>query len=157
MFNLKYFFILPNLIVFSLLSVDPLELNHSPQDLEFIVPNFRIQKNFIQCLAQQNLWNLLFKERVRKCILPYGIYTFLFDQIGFYLHEYYMLEDFINFICSVWTVLPLLNLTPYRGAEIWRIENFQPVPLPKADYGKFYSGDSYIILQVRLSISCNLS
>lgn len=33
------------------------------------------------------------------------------------------------------------------GTEIWRIENFQPVPLSKSDYGKFYSGDSYIILQ----------
>lgn len=33
------------------------------------------------------------------------------------------------------------------GTEIWRIENFQPVPLPKSDFGKFYMGDSYIILQ----------
>nr|DAD42434.1 TPA_asm: hypothetical protein HUJ06_000664 [Nelumbo nucifera] len=33
------------------------------------------------------------------------------------------------------------------GTEIWRIENFQPVPLPKTEYGKFYMGDSYIILQ----------
>ncbi|XP_074320488.1 villin-2 [Silene latifolia] len=33
------------------------------------------------------------------------------------------------------------------GTEIWRIENFLPVPLPKSDYGKFYCGDSYIILQ----------
>ncbi|XP_042412347.1 villin-2-like isoform X1 [Zingiber officinale] len=33
------------------------------------------------------------------------------------------------------------------GLELWRIENFQPVPLLKSDYGKFYSGDSYIILQ----------
>ncbi|XP_057426776.1 villin-3-like isoform X2 [Lotus japonicus] len=35
------------------------------------------------------------------------------------------------------------------GTEIWRIENFQPVPLPKSEYGKFYMGDSYIILQTR--------
>ncbi|KAM3338414.1 villin-2 isoform X1 [Capsicum galapagoense] len=33
------------------------------------------------------------------------------------------------------------------GTEIWRIEDFQPVPLPKSEHGKFYSGDSYIILQ----------
>ncbi|KAL1362835.1 hypothetical protein AAHE18_03G109100 [Arachis hypogaea] len=33
------------------------------------------------------------------------------------------------------------------GTEIWRIENFQPVALPKSEYGKFYMGDSYIILQ----------
>ncbi|GJQ68568.1 hypothetical protein Trydic_g14415 [Trypoxylus dichotomus] len=32
------------------------------------------------------------------------------------------------------------------GLEIWRIENFRPVPYPKSDYGKFYTGDSYIIL-----------
>ncbi|KAJ7976768.1 Villin-2 [Quillaja saponaria] len=33
------------------------------------------------------------------------------------------------------------------GIEIWRIENFHPVPLPKSEHGKFYMGDSYIILQ----------
>lgn len=36
---------------------------------------------------------------------------------------------------------------PRLGTEIWRIKNFQPVPLPKSEYGKFYMGDSYIILQ----------
>ncbi|XP_041999575.1 villin-2-like [Salvia splendens] len=34
-----------------------------------------------------------------------------------------------------------------KALEIWRIENFQPVPLPKPDYGKFHTGDSYIVLQ----------
>ncbi|KAF9593278.1 hypothetical protein IFM89_021034 [Coptis chinensis] len=33
------------------------------------------------------------------------------------------------------------------GTEIWRIENFQPVPLPKSEHGKFYMGDTYIVLQ----------
>ncbi|KAG8367888.1 hypothetical protein BUALT_Bualt16G0119400 [Buddleja alternifolia] len=42
---------------------------------------------------------------------------------------------------------PAFQGAVHRGTEIWRIENFQPVPLPKSDYGKFYSGDSYIILQ----------
>ncbi|XP_039022972.1 villin-2-like isoform X1 [Hibiscus syriacus] len=37
------------------------------------------------------------------------------------------------------------------GTEIWRIENFQPVPLPKSDYGKFFMGDSYIVLQTTSS------
>ncbi|CAN6450893.1 unnamed protein product [Victoria cruziana] len=33
------------------------------------------------------------------------------------------------------------------GLEIWRIENFRPVPVPKTLLGKFFSGDSYIILK----------
>ncbi|KAK3143782.1 hypothetical protein QOZ80_4AG0304880 [Eleusine coracana subsp. coracana] len=33
------------------------------------------------------------------------------------------------------------------GLEIWRIENFKPVPVPASSYGKFYMGDSYIILK----------
>jgi gelsolin len=33
------------------------------------------------------------------------------------------------------------------GMEIWRIEKFQVKPWPKEQYGKFYDGDSYIVLR----------
>ncbi|XP_019442412.1 PREDICTED: villin-4-like [Lupinus angustifolius] len=33
------------------------------------------------------------------------------------------------------------------GLEIWRIENFNPVPIPQSSYGKFFTGDSYVILK----------
>lgn len=32
------------------------------------------------------------------------------------------------------------------GLQIWRIENFAIQPWPKNEYGKFYNGDSYIVL-----------
>ncbi|CAA2983914.1 villin-4-like [Olea europaea subsp. europaea] len=33
------------------------------------------------------------------------------------------------------------------GIEIWRIENFKPVPVPKSSHGKFFTGDSYVMLK----------
>lgn len=39
-------------------------------------------------------------------------------------------------------------LDKVSGIEIWRIENFRPVPVPKASHGKFFTGDSYVILKV---------
>ena len=30
--------------------------------------------------------------------------------------------------------------------EIWRVENFDIVPVPKDQYGQFYNGDSYLLL-----------
>ena len=42
----------------------------------------------------------------------------------------------------------LFSLTMYSGLEIWRIENFRPVPVPKSSHGKFFMGDSYVILKV---------
>nr|CAB3488175.1 unnamed protein product [Digitaria exilis] len=35
----------------------------------------------------------------------------------------------------------------FSGLEVWRIENFKPVPVPTSAHGKFYMGDSYIILK----------
>mmetsp|Transcript_140758 Transcript_140758/g.350904 ORF Transcript_140758/g.350904 Transcript_140758/m.350904 type:complete len:369 (-) Transcript_140758:173-1279(-) len=32
------------------------------------------------------------------------------------------------------------------GVQVWRIENFKVVPRDKSTYGKFHSGDSYIVL-----------
>ncbi|WOK94066.1 villin-4-like [Canna indica] len=34
-----------------------------------------------------------------------------------------------------------------RGINIWRIENFAPVPVPESSHGKFFMGDSYVILK----------
>ncbi|XP_057422444.1 villin-4-like [Lotus japonicus] len=39
------------------------------------------------------------------------------------------------------------------GLEIWRIENFNPVPIPQSSYGKFFNGDSYVILKTTASKS----
>ncbi|XP_031483208.1 villin-4-like isoform X2 [Nymphaea colorata] len=33
------------------------------------------------------------------------------------------------------------------GIEIWRIENFRPVLVPASSHGKFFTGDSYVILK----------
>jgi len=48
------------------------------------------------------------------------------------------------------TELPLCdafkNLKPKAGIMIWRIEKFIPVPVPPAEYGRFHTGDSYLIL-----------
>ncbi|KAH0937530.1 hypothetical protein HID58_004991 [Brassica napus] len=42
------------------------------------------------------------------------------------------------------------------GIEIWRIENFKPVTIPKESHGKFFTGDSYIVLKTTASRSGSL-
>ncbi|KAM0931056.1 hypothetical protein ACQ4PT_000560 [Festuca glaucescens] len=34
-----------------------------------------------------------------------------------------------------------------EGLEVWRIEDFKPVPIPSSSHGIFFMGDSYIILK----------
>lgn len=49
------------------------------------------------------------------------------------------------------------NAGQQAGVEVWRIEDFEPVPVPTKDYGKFYKGDSYIILKTTSDKRNNLS
>lgn len=39
------------------------------------------------------------------------------------------------------------------GLKVWRIENFQVVPVDPSSYGKFHTGDSYIILETVMKAS----
>lgn len=41
------------------------------------------------------------------------------------------------------------NAGKVAGLEIWRVENFDLKPVQKNDYGKFYIGDSYIVLSTK--------
>ncbi len=41
------------------------------------------------------------------------------------------------------------------GLYIWRIEKFQPKPVAKEQYGKFYDGDSYLVLNAYKSPGSN--
>ncbi|XP_075989889.1 gelsolin-like [Anticarsia gemmatalis] len=49
------------------------------------------------------------------------------------------------------------NAGRQAGVEIWRIENFDPVPVAAKDFGKFYKGDSYIVLKTTADKRNNLS
>ncbi|XP_061381862.1 gelsolin-like [Danaus plexippus] len=49
------------------------------------------------------------------------------------------------------------NAGTKAGLEIWRIENFDPVAVPAAEHGKFYKGDSYIVLKTTSDKKKNLS
>ncbi|CAB3252660.1 unnamed protein product [Arctia plantaginis] len=49
------------------------------------------------------------------------------------------------------------NAGRQAGVEIWRIEDFEPVAVAARDYGKFYKGDSYIVLKTTADKKNNLS
>ncbi|OIW19410.1 hypothetical protein TanjilG_09430 [Lupinus angustifolius] len=58
-----------------------------------------------------------------------------------------LLMNILFCACTFSNASALFSLTIYRGLEIWRIENFNPVPIPQSSYGKFFTGDSYVILK----------
>ncbi|CAH0479702.1 unnamed protein product [Peronospora belbahrii] len=39
------------------------------------------------------------------------------------------------------------------GLEVWRIEDFQPIPVPSIEHNRLYSGDSYIFLKTNETTS----
>ncbi|CAK5122181.1 unnamed protein product [Meloidogyne enterolobii] len=43
----------------------------------------------------------------------------------------------------------LKGIGQQRGLQIWRINKFALEDMPKEQYGNFYSGDSYIILNTK--------
>jgi gelsolin len=43
------------------------------------------------------------------------------------------------------------NAGQTAGIQIWRIQNFKPVAYPQEEFGKFYTGDSYIILNTKVN------
>ncbi|RHN64710.1 putative villin/Gelsolin, ADF-H/Gelsolin-like domain-containing protein [Medicago truncatula] len=53
-----------------------------------------------------------------------------------------------NYARTLFNAFAFFSLTIYSGLEIWRIENFNPVPIPQSSHGKFFTGDSYVILKV---------
>lgn len=42
------------------------------------------------------------------------------------------------------------NVGKQPGLVVWRIENFKLVRIPKHQYGTFFGGDSYLIINVNL-------
>ncbi|RXH76708.1 hypothetical protein DVH24_019596 [Malus domestica] len=72
----------------------------------------------------------------------------IYRDAGFCLAERNILKrDFRQCLALQKLWILLFREQVKEGTEIWRIEDFQPVPLPKSEHGKFYMGDSYIVLQ----------
>ncbi|CDP06163.1 unnamed protein product [Coffea canephora] len=63
----------------------------------------------------------------------------MFLFVGSFFHKY--------LLCCPYHFFIELNFH-YTETNIWRIENFQTVSLPKSDYDKFYLHDSYIVFHV---------
>jgi len=104
------------------------------------------------------IWTQLSRELDKKSILyKFKImYCIVYDLLYFHSHiNSFNLDASFSCECLVSIVDPtlyndlaLFSLTIYSGLEIWRIENFNPVPIPQSSHGKFFTGDSYVILKV---------
>ncbi|XWS73278.1 hypothetical protein CRYUN_Cryun02cG0114200 [Craigia yunnanensis] len=53
----------------------------------------------------------------------------------------------VNYLSISYSINGANYVSECSGIEIWRIENFRPVPVPKSAFGKFFTGDSYVILK----------
>lgn len=86
----------------------------------------------IQCLVLQNMLIYRFRELDTKCILIRNVIkcTMWASYCHYWLHKFFScsftLQIVFLFLCSIFCFFNVsIYLTPHRGTEIWRIENFQ--------------------------------
>jgi hypothetical protein len=81
-------------------------------------------------------------------VYPFTCFFYLFwlpfDNLAL-IYSFSVIQACKSRTCLLMHMYPLAL---FSGTEIWRIEDFKAVALPKSDHGKFYCGDSYIVLQV---------
>ena len=47
-------------------------------------------------------------------------------------------------------LMKIENVGRKPGLEVWRVNKFELEEVPKEEIGKFYSGDCYVLLSVRV-------
>ncbi|KAF9665095.1 hypothetical protein SADUNF_Sadunf16G0086600 [Salix dunnii] len=88
--------------------------------------------------------DLMLTSRIRNTIADGKPFTFTFAY-----HTYFSVLDIrihveqLNNLKMIQTLILDHVLDKYSGLEIWRIENFCPVPALKSSHGIFFMGDSY--------------
>lgn len=122
----------------------------------------------LSCSFSSNVWacpwpSLCHTHACTTCLLPshcqhtHGLELCFND----FCVTYQLLSTWVRFLHDFIICLDhhssVGSLYQNSGLDVWRIENFQPVPVPKSDVGKFYTGDSYIILKVLICLSFKLS
>lgn len=100
------------------------------------------------------------EERVGKGCLKHVCFNERFGSsfprswtksVSFILESLILMSSLGSFNFSIfcyWSLHDVLLNGNFSGIEVWRIENFSPAPIPKSSIGKFFTGDSYIVLKV---------